>query len=164
METLLNDVLWLILKEDIRSYYYPCDSWVNVTGQCANCTLDRSTDSYGVCNNCYAKYLSGEVVKYKNTMDKDDWSCGCGARPEYWYVCQMHRTSPLPGPLGEYCKKDNTDLDRRMVELSLVNKRWLRLLKSKCEFKNKRWTFKEQNVFNYTTTPFHRLFASCKHV
>lgn len=44
-----------------------------------------------------------------------------------------------------HCNIYDTALDRRMVELSF--KHFHQLLTSKCEFKNKRWTFKEQNVF-----------------
>jgi len=174
MERLPTDVLWLVLKEDIRSYYKAdtppnlpivflctcpvghrmggcaCPMLPTTIGGCANCASDRAQDMYGVCAQCYAKHLAGQIVKYKDTMDKDDWTCGCGIRPEGPYWCVMHRASAEVGPLGEYvggARDGDTKLDRRMLELALVNKTFLRVLKSKCEFKNSKWTFQERNVF-----------------
>lgn len=45
--------------------------------RCANCAIDRRNDMIGVCGECYTLYLSGQDVKIKDTMDKDNWSCGC---------------------------------------------------------------------------------------
>lgn len=67
---------------------------------CANCAIDRSINLVGVCSECYTKYLTGQVVKIKDTMDKDDWSCGCGlhdyggAHSEFY--CQVHNKDESP--------------------------------------------------------------------
>lgn len=45
---------------------------------CANCAKDRSNNLIGVCYNCLALQKQGAIVKIKDTMDKDKWSCGCG--------------------------------------------------------------------------------------
>lgn len=64
---------------------------------CANCATDRTINLAGVCKECYDKYLKGAVVKIKDTMDKDDWSCGCmlhdygGSHHEF--RCKMHLES-----------------------------------------------------------------------
>lgn len=63
METLLN-VLWIIIKEDIRSYYSPCSpprmkSCGRGSNRCANCSTDFSIDMFGVCDSCYEQYFSG---------------------------------------------------------------------------------------------------------
>lgn len=58
--------------------------------RCANCAIDRSKDLDGLCSRCESLKQQGYVVKIKETMDKDLYSCGCYGRPEGVYLCSQH--------------------------------------------------------------------------
>ena len=69
--------------------------------ECANCCGNRSKDMSGVCNDCFNQYMNGYIIKTKDTVDKDDWTCGCIARPEGVYYCSTHQNNK-DGPLKTF--------------------------------------------------------------
>ena len=74
---------------------------INITpkNECANCG-DKSQNLSGACQQCFQMYLLGHIIKTKDTLDKDRWTCGCETRPEEVYLCSEHKNDNS-GPLGD---------------------------------------------------------------
>lgn len=68
---------------------------VNQT-KCANCAEDKRENLSGICNNCFHKIRSGVIVKIRDNLDKDVYSCGCVYRGEGPYYCSMHNENNCP--------------------------------------------------------------------
>lgn len=64
--------------------------------KCANCAKDKRGNLSGVCNNCLNLIKLDEIVKIKDTTDKDVYSCGCFYREEGPYYCNIHNEKNCP--------------------------------------------------------------------
>lgn len=81
--------------------------------ECSNCG-DKSKELEGVCGECYQSYKTGQLIKIRDSLDKDDWSCGCCSRSygESW--CEKHKNRDSSGPLGPY--NAHTDFSRLLPD------------------------------------------------
>lgn len=68
--------------------------------ECSNCG-DKSQNLAGVCSVCRTLIEQGEIIKVKDTMDKDEWSCGCGIFYDSIYYCDIHNKNQ-DGPSRNY--------------------------------------------------------------
>ena len=166
MESLSNDILWLILKKVIRGHFIKeCShNYIRSEGSnplpivpsdnCANCALVKNKLLEGLCENCYKLYRKGNAVTTATSPYGVTWTCGCGTCSQGEYYCSLHRYMNIKGPLGNY--SDNyvlddmgtnvTSLENLMSTLSIVNHRFQTLLRSKCIWYNtnrKIWGFNE---------------------
>ena len=85
------------LEDKLKSKLYTFVISIVPPNECANCSSSNLNLS-GTCSRCFDKYLSGEIIKTKDTFDKDRWICGCYARPEGSYYCLDHEENKS-GPL-----------------------------------------------------------------
>jgi hypothetical protein len=86
------------MQKDFLSIY---DYIVNKT-LCANCAVIRNIDLLGLCWECNKLHREGNIVKVKDTLDKDRWSCGCECRPEGFYPCNQHTVYDNPSGWNLY--------------------------------------------------------------
>ena len=82
--------------------------------ECAECG-DPKNNREGVCEKCNKLYLNGKIVKIKDTMDKDNYSCGCYGRSEGVYFCDDHGSPGRKGPFGTYDKELDLNRTREFI-------------------------------------------------
>ena len=166
MESLSNDILWLILKNVIGTnlfkgcarlnhlYFLKNATHSNVSKnaspeKCKNslCVFSLTTNELCPCCDDNLLYRSHNTVM---------WTCGCNIFTSKYsckYYCSLHSYMNIKGPLGPFSHYDlankrahNRSLELLMDQLSRVNHQFHNLLRSRCTWfdtSKKIWAFKE---------------------
>ena len=169
MESLPDDVLWLILKKVIGWHFikeYATLNYIRTAAcanalrsvppeKCANCApITNEFLLEGLCVCCHKLYKMGNIVKTSTSLFGDTWTCGCGTCVKDKYYCSLHRYMNINGSMEKYSNNyifDNMrtnikSLEILMAQLSIVDHRFQNLLRSKCiwfDTTHKIWGFRE---------------------